>query len=65
MNPGSFSKPYAELPYPWTIGWYGREKGGDQFFGLNVLTGLETQRFDTYGEALKEVERREVHDKKH
>lgn len=52
-------KPFSEIPYPWTIGREGYESGADKFYGLNVATSEETPRFATYGEALKEVEKRE------
>lgn len=51
------------IPYPWTIGREEVDDKNPKWFGLNRLTGEETVRYPSYGEALKEVERREVKEK--
>lgn len=51
-------KPYAELPAPWTIARM-EIAGVPKWYGLNKHTGQETVPFKSYGEALREVERRE------
>lgn len=51
--------PFPELPMQWTIGREEWNGGDSKWFGLNKVTGQETVRFKSYGEALRAVESKE------
>ena len=47
-----YIKPYAELPYPWTI----VREGDTLFYGLNRHTGEETLKDKSYTEILRLIQ---------